>query len=195
MSEEEYVVQAHAVHCLWLTWGAPCAYGLCPGGRLLETTEIMAALWLFGTCVQSQNEHFKQHTSAWMASGPPTTIVGDVPSGLEGWHHLKKMRAPLSYSIFQDVSFRLECRLQIEMGRLDGDWAGKMPVEGWDGPKRLDWDGQVEIGKMPDARCKVADQMDGQDEIKKWGGRWKPEDGTWCHPSNPAGSTVKFFEN
>ena len=44
-------------------------------------------------------------------------------------------------------------------------------------------DGQDEIDKMPDARCKIADQMDGHDEIKKWNGRWKPEDGTWCQPS------------
>ena len=51
---------------------------------------------------------------------------------------------------------------------------------GWsrkDAGQRMGWaeqigmgtDGQDEIGKMLDARCKVADRMDGQDGIKKWG--------------------------
>jgi len=43
--------------------------------------------------------------------------------------------------------------------------------------------GRDGLEKMRDARCKSADGMRARDKMEKWGYRWKPLDGSWCHPS------------
>ena len=40
-------------------------------------------------------------------------------------------------------------------------------------------DGTDELDKMRDARCKSGDGMEVEDEMEKWGYRWKRQDGAW----------------